>query len=161
MVGLDYKKGSSPQYSRPDGINAVSSCKLEAASYSNRYNKIDKMNKKKSSKTYIACCGAYCRTCKPYNEGHCKGCKIGYESGERDIDRAKCKIKLCCFRDNKFDICSECDKFSNCKIFNGRFKVGTRDNKKYQEALVFIKKNGYSKFIELADQWTGPCGKLK
>ncbi len=28
---------------------------------------------------------------------------------------------------------------------------------KYQEVLVFIKKNGYSKFIKLADQWTGPC----
>ncbi len=115
----------------------------------------------KSLKIYIACCGAYCRTCKPFIEGHCKGCKVGYNLDNRDINRAKCKIKLCCFRDNKFDSCAECSKFSNCEIFFGRFKIGTRDNKKYQESLAFIKKNGYLKFIKLADNWKGPCGKLK
>ncbi len=120
-----------------------------------------KMDTIKSSKIYVACCGAYCRTCKPFVEGHCKGCKVGYNLDNRDISRAKCKIKLCCFRDNKFDSCAECSKFSNCEIFFGRFKIGTRDNKKYQEALAFIKKNGYSKFIKLADKWKGPCGKLK
>jgi hypothetical protein len=120
-----------------------------------------KKNHKESSETYIACCGAYCKTCKPYIEGHCKGCKLGYEPNKRDINKAKCKIKLCCFRNNKFDTCAECDKFISCKIFNGRFKIGTRNHKKYQEALLFMKNNGYSKFIELADKWKGPNGKLK
>jgi hypothetical protein len=109
---------------------------------------------------YIGCCGAYCKNCKPYVDGYCKGCRLGYESGERNISKAKCKIKLCCFKDNNFETCADCDKFSNCEIFNGRFRVGTRDHKKYQESLFFIKNSGYDKFILRADKWKGTYGKL-
>ena len=28
----------------------------------------------------------------------CKGCKIGYDTGERDIAKAKCAMKVCCVR---------------------------------------------------------------
>jgi len=44
------------------------------------------------SKIYIGCCGAYCKTCKPFITKNCKGCKIGYEPGGRDLSKAKCKI---------------------------------------------------------------------
>lgn len=44
----------------------------------------------------IGCCGAYCKTCKVYTVKACKGCKIGYENGERDVAKAKCSIKRCC-----------------------------------------------------------------
>jgi hypothetical protein len=41
-----------------------------------------------NSKRYIGCCGAYCKTCKPFIEGACKGCKIGFDTGERGINKA-------------------------------------------------------------------------
>jgi hypothetical protein len=42
----------------------------------------------------IGCCGAVCKTCIPYKNNICRGCKIGYEKGERDIKRAKCRNEL-------------------------------------------------------------------
>ncbi|MGC9443881.1 MAG: hypothetical protein ACP5E9_02960 [Candidatus Methanospirareceae archaeon] len=33
--------------------------------------------------------------------------------------------------------------------------------KKYQQALEFIRENGYAKFIEIADNWRGPYGRYK
>lgn len=32
--------------------------------------------------------------------------------------------------------------------------------KKYKQAIEFIRKEGYSKFIKLADKWNGAYGKL-
>jgi hypothetical protein len=37
----------------------------------------------KNSIRFVGCCGAYCKTCKPFIEGTCKGCKLGYENKER------------------------------------------------------------------------------
>ena len=57
----------------------------------------------------IGCCGAYCRTCmeqqkqKYPNERTCLGCKLGYESGKRDLSKAKCEIKVCCFREKQLE----------------------------------------------------------
>jgi hypothetical protein len=31
------------------------------------------------------------------NERTCRGCKLGYEHGERDLSKAKCEIKVCFF----------------------------------------------------------------
>ncbi len=115
----------------------------------------------KKSKIYIGCCGAYCEKCKAFVDKSCKGCKIGYDTKERDINKAKCKIKLCCFRDKKLDTCADCDQFSNCKIFNNKFKIGTRDNKKCQESLNFIKNEGYDKFLLKTKNWKSHIGKLK
>ena len=42
---------------------------------------------------FIDCCAAYCRTCPPLIVGQCKGCKLGYDDGERKIAKAKCRIK--------------------------------------------------------------------
>jgi hypothetical protein len=109
---------------------------------------------------YIACCGCYCKTCKPYIDGFCKGCKLGYASGVRDINKAKCKIKICCFKEKKFDTCADCNKYYNCEIFNNRFKVGTKDNVSLQDALNYIKDHGYDKFILKAKNWKSYKGKL-
>ena len=55
----------------------------------------------------IGCCGAYCKTCiqnqqeKYPDEKSCRGCKVGYKTGERNIDRVKCKIKICCFKEKQ------------------------------------------------------------
>ena len=33
------------------------------------------------------CCGAYCKTCREFRKA-CKGCKLGYLDGSRDLSRA-------------------------------------------------------------------------
>ncbi|MBU0528298.1 DUF3795 domain-containing protein [bacterium] len=113
-----------------------------------------------NSKRHIGCCGAYCMTCKPYVDGYCKGCKLGFDTGERDISKAKCKIKLCCFSDNKFDTCGDCSKLKSCNIIGSLYSKKGYKYKKYKKAIEFIKKNGYSKFIKLADKWKDAYGKL-
>lgn len=113
-----------------------------------------------NSSRYIGCCGAYCKTCKPYIEGYCKGCKLGFDTGERDIKKAKCKIKLCCFKDNKFNTCADCPKLESCDIIGSLYAHNGYKYKKYKQAIGFIKMNGYSKFIKLAGKWKGAYGKL-
>jgi hypothetical protein len=49
----------------------------------------------------IGCCGAYCKTCRPLIEGYYKGCKLGYDEWNRDINHAKCKMKVCYFKEKK------------------------------------------------------------
>ena len=113
-----------------------------------------------SSKRYIGCCGAYCKTCKPFINGACKGCKIGFDSGQRDINKAKCKIKLCCFRDSEFDTCADCPKLESCQIIGGWYSKKGYKYKKYKQAIEFIRKIGYAKFIRLANKWINAYGKL-
>jgi hypothetical protein len=113
------------------------------------------------SNIYIGCCGAYCKTCKPFIEGYCKGCKLGFETGERNIEKIKCKIKACCYKEKKLDTCADCMDLSTCITIGGWFsKKGYKYNK-YKQAIVFIKENGYSKFIGLADKWSNAYGKYK
>ena len=113
-----------------------------------------------NSKRYIGCCGAYCKTCKVFISGFCKGCKLGFDTGERDINKAKCKMKLCCFRDKKLETCADCSKLDSCKIIGDWFSHKGYKYKKYKEVIEFIRKNGYKKFLELSEKWNGAYGKL-
>ncbi len=113
-----------------------------------------------NSKRYIGCCGAYCKTCKVFISGFCKGCKLGFDTGERDINKAKCKMKLCCFRDKKLETCADCSKLDLCKIIGDWFSHKGYKYKKYKEVIEFIRKNGYKKFLELSEKWNGAYGKL-
>ena len=117
-------------------------------------------HKTENLKRYIGCCGAYCKNCKPLIENFCKGCKLGFDTGERDIKKAKCKIKLCCFRDHKFDTCADCSKLDSCDILGRWYAHQSYKYKKYKEAIEFIRKNGYARFIKFANQWKGAYGKL-
>ena len=110
---------------------------------------------------YIGCCGAYCKTCKAFLEDFCKGCKLGYDNGERDINKAKCKIKVCCFKNMEYDSCADCAKLENCTIIGDLYSKNGYKYKKYKESIEFIKQNGYKDFIQLADKWNGAFGKLK
>lgn len=109
---------------------------------------------------YIACCGFYCKTCKEFTSGLCKGCKLGYDTGARDINKVKCKIKLCCYKDKNFATCADCKEFPDCTIISTRFKIGTYQNKKCLESLHFIKNYGTSNYIKISDKWKNHCGKL-
>jgi hypothetical protein len=113
-----------------------------------------------NERRYIGCCGAYCKTCKPYIEGHCKGCKLGFDTGERGIHKARCKIKLCCFKDNHFDTCADCSNIDFCDTIGNWYAKKGYKYKKYKQAIEFIKKEGYPTFIKLADKWKGAYGKL-
>jgi len=109
----------------------------------------------------IGCCGAYCKTCRASISGsNCPGCKLGYENGERDINKSRCVIKLCCFKDRKFETCADCCDYSDCKIIHGLYGKNGYKYRKYQQAIEFIRENGYAKFINIADAWKGPYGKL-
>jgi hypothetical protein len=107
----------------------------------------------------MGCCGAYCRTCKARDTNNCKGCKLGYDSGERDINRAKCKIKLCCFRDKGLNTCADCKEYETCDTINSWFAKGSK-YKVYKRNLDFIKEHGYEKFLKQADGWSDARGKL-
>jgi len=108
----------------------------------------------------IGCCGAYCGTCQVIRENHCRGCKLGYSDGTRDISKAKCKIKVCCIR-KQYNSCADCDDYDSCDIIQGFFKKNGYKYKKYKEALDFIKANGYEEFIKIADGWKMQYGKYK
>ena len=110
---------------------------------------------------YIGCCGAYCKPCPPYVEGSCKGCKLGYDTGERDISKARCRIKLCCFKDSGFETCAECPEVEACDIAGDFHARRGRKYGKYRQALEFIRKNGYARFIKAAAGWTNACGGLE
>jgi hypothetical protein len=110
----------------------------------------------------IGCCGAYCKTCRESSTGsNCLGCKLGYESGQRDLNKAKCRIKLCCFRDRGLETCADCPDYPACNIiFSFHDKSGYK-YKKYKQSIDFIRENGYEEFLEIAGNWTGPYGRLK
>jgi hypothetical protein len=109
----------------------------------------------------IGCCGSYCKTCRASAMGgSCRGCKLGYENGERDINKSKCKIKICCFRDRHFETCADCNDYSNCGLINGLYSKTGYKYGKYRQSIEFIRESGYTKFMNVADAWTGPYGKL-
>lgn len=109
---------------------------------------------------YLGCCGAFCGTCKVFKDNICKGCKLGYKEGMRDITKAKCKIKVCCLNHN-FETCADCEKLSICEIINSFYQKNGYKYKKYREAIYYIKSNGYKPFLEIANKWTIQYGKYQ
>jgi hypothetical protein len=114
-----------------------------------------------TSKKYIGCCGAYCKTCGGFLRKCCKGCKTGFENGERNINASRCKIKLCCFRDNQFDTCAECSKLQSCALMEKWYQKNKGKYKKYKALLFFIKEKGYSRFVKIAAAWKNELGTLE
>ena len=109
----------------------------------------------------IGCCGAYCKTCPALLDKSCRGCKLGYENGKRDITKAKCKMKLCCFKERSYETCADCPDYLSCEILNEFYGKKGYKYRKYRQALDFIRENGYTKFIEIADAWRGPFGRYE
>jgi hypothetical protein len=112
------------------------------------------------SKEEIGCCGAYCGKCKALEENACRGCKLGYKNGKRDISKAKCKMKVCCIT-NDYISCADCDKYDYCPTIREFQNKDGYKYKKYKEALEFIRENGYDKFLKIADKWSMQYGKYK
>ena len=109
---------------------------------------------------FIGCCCAYCKTCLPFKEGYCKGCKLGYDGGKRDIRKAKCKMKVCCFGKKKLETCADCPNYAGCGIiWEFHSKKGFK-YKKYKQSIEFIRKNGYAAFLKSARTWKCAYGRL-
>lgn len=105
----------------------------------------------------IGCCGAYCGTCIAY-KNPCLGCKIGYSNGERNLKKAKCKMKVCCVS-KEYNSCAECNEYETCHVLNEFYNKNGYKYSKYKQASQFIKKNGNDKFIEVAEKWKCAFGK--
>jgi hypothetical protein len=109
---------------------------------------------------FIGCCGAYCRTCQSFVRGDCKGCKLGYDDGQRDIARARCRIKVCCFARNGWETCAECPEHGSCDILTAFHDKKWKEYRGYGESIGFIRANGYPEFIIAARDWTKAYGEL-
>ena len=113
------------------------------------------------SRLHVGCCGAFCGTCPEYGEGRCRGCKIGYDSGERKIDRCKCAIKACCLmRLGTQSTCADCKDLRSCvriQEFHGKrsYKYG-----KYRDNIEYILVHGYARFLSVAADWKRAYGRL-
>jgi len=108
--------------------------------------------------SYIGCCGAYCKTCPALINKSCRGCKLGYDTGERDINKAKCEMKVCCVKKN-YETCGDCPEYSACEIIQGLYNKNGYKYKKYKQAIEYIRINGYVNFIKIADNWKNAYGK--
>ena len=108
----------------------------------------------------IGCCGGYCKTCKELVKGYCPGCKLGYENGKRDINKAKCKMKLCCFKDRQLQTCADCGDYIECDVIHEWFNKKGYQYRKCKESIEYIRTYGYSSFIQKAENWSNLYGKL-
>lgn len=106
----------------------------------------------------IGCCGAYCGTCPVIKENMCRGCKPGYLTGERDIHKAKCKMKVCCIN-HGHPTCADCAEYDTCAVLQEFFGKNGYKYRKYHQALDYIRANGYERFIAVADGWKIQYGK--
>jgi hypothetical protein len=113
------------------------------------------------SQIEVGCCGAYCRTCRAFRSGHCKGCKLGYADGQRDLKRAKCKMKLCCLVEHGLSTCADCPEFETCELLQGWYGKAAGKYKRYKKSAEFIRAHGYEAFMDIADNWKDACGKLE
>jgi hypothetical protein len=109
----------------------------------------------------IGCCGAYCKTCRALKDKSCRGCKLGYENGERDISKARCAMKVCCFGERQLETCADCPDYPSCETIHGFYSKNGYKYGKYRQTTEFIRENGYDKLLAVADRWKGAYGSLK
>lgn len=108
----------------------------------------------------IGCCGAYCKTCRPLILGSCKGCKLGYDDGTRDMARARCRIKVCCFGSKKLETCAECVERDGCQNLERFYGKNGWKYERYRMLLEFIREHGYHEYVRRAKNWKNSCGRL-
>lgn len=105
----------------------------------------------------IGCCGAYCKTCREFQKT-CKGCKLGYLDGSRDLGRAKCKIKKCCLT-KEHNTCADCKEYAGCEIVQAFIQHPGYKYTKYKQALEFIRAHDYAAFLQVTESWKSAYGK--
>lgn len=97
----------------------------------------------------IGCCGAFCGTCPVMRDNQCKGCKTGYRTGERDLAKAKCKMKVCCIGKD-LSTCADCGQYDTCDTLQAFYSKNGYKYGKYRQALEFNHSHGYCAFLDIA-----------
>ena len=105
----------------------------------------------------IGCCDAYCKTCREF-EKTCKGCKLGYLDGSRDLSRAKCRMKKCCLTKGHIT-CVDCAEYESCETVQAFLNHPGYKYSKYKQALEFISAHDYAAFMKAAENWKNAYGK--
>jgi len=108
---------------------------------------------------YLGCCGAYCRTCRAFLDGSCKGCRLGYADGSRDLAKAKSRMKVCCLG-RGLETCVDCPDLHTCETLDVFFNQKGYKYRRYKEAIEFIRVHGRPAFLAQADAWSGAYGRL-
>ncbi|MEX1307127.1 MAG: DUF3795 domain-containing protein [Eubacteriales bacterium] len=108
----------------------------------------------------IGCCGAYCGSCRAYRDKTCKGCKLGYADGTRDLKKAKCKIKRCCVGKGYIS-CADCLAYDRCETIQRFHQHEGYKYGKYRKAIALIKAKGYDEYLKIAKKWTHAYGKFE
>jgi hypothetical protein len=72
-------------------------------------------------------------------------------------------MKVCCFKERKFETCADCPDYSTCKIIHGFYDKRGYKYKKYKQSIEFIRKNGIQILNRLMNdgwngKWYGPYG---
>ena len=91
----------------------------------------------------IGCCGAYCRTCRAFRGGACRGCNTGYDNGQRKLERARCRIKLCCLGKKRLQTCADCEEFDSCAILRNWYAKKGAKYQRYKRSAEYIRSYGY------------------
>jgi hypothetical protein len=109
----------------------------------------------------IGCCAAFCGTCRELANGKCPGCKTGYDTGQRDLSKARCRMKVCCIKRLGTTLtCTDCPDYLHCEIIQGFYSKKGYKYKKYHESAEFISRHGHDSFLQVAGKWKGPHGRL-
>jgi hypothetical protein len=83
---------------------------------------------------------------------------MGYATGERDIAKAKCRIKLCCIT-RGLCTCADCPDYNNCSVIQVFHTHASNKYGKYRQAVVYIKEHGYDAFLQKTAGWKNAYGK--
>ncbi len=108
----------------------------------------------------IGCCGAYCATCRAYIDHTCRGCKVGYQPGERDLSKARCRMKRCCLQKG-YASCADCPACDACPELQGFYQKNGYKYQKYAQATAFIHRHGYAAFLTAAAAWKKRTGRIR
>jgi hypothetical protein len=113
------------------------------------------------TRALIGCCGAFCGTCRALADQVCRGCTSGYDTGQRDLSRAKCRIKRCAIRQyGAASTCADCPDYATCDILKAFYAKRGVKYRRYQRALAYIRSHGYDAFFTHACHWHGAYGRL-
>jgi len=108
----------------------------------------------------IGCCGAYCGTCPPLKDNTCKGCRLGYYDGKRDLKAARCAMKRCCLLEKKLNTCADCPGYPSCRTIREFHAKKGYKYARYRQSMEFIRQYGYAAFLVAVRSWKRAYGPL-
>jgi hypothetical protein len=67
-------------------------------------------------------------------------------------------MKVCCFKEKRLQTCADCPEYVSCPIIQGWFNKSGYKYGKYKESIEFIRQNGYTEFLRIANNWKNQYG---